>query len=62
MVLRDMESLGISWGWFRYEVEKRSAGDREALKEFVKALFTSVRSQGPNNGEEKHTVQIEGGL
>ena len=58
MVTRNMEHLGISWGWFRDEVEKRSIEDREALKEFVKTLFTSVRSQSesPNDGEEKYTV------
>ena len=45
-----MEKLGISWGWFRDEAEKRSTEDREALKEFVKALFTAVPSQSPDSG------------
>ena len=58
MVTRDMEELGISWGWFRDEVEKWGTEDREALKEFVKTLFTPVRneSESPNDGEEKYIV------
>ena len=50
MATRDMEQLGILWCWFRDEVEKRSIEDREALKEFVKALFTAVPSQSPDSG------------
>ena len=52
MATRDMEQLGILWCWFRDEVEKRSIEDREALKEFVKTLFTSARRQSPHDGNE----------